>query len=171
MLNYQVLLDNTPNLENLSVTIGKIEGKGVGLIATKKIKKGNIIAYYKVRVFKRNGYKSPTNDVYSFTIYKKNGNEYKTLIGDIDNSCFPPPINNIPFWGPFANEPSKNQRVNAKIDVDLKDNYVVKQRKICREGESMIYTLVATRNIEPGEEILWFYGDDYSRDYKLGKCK
>ena len=32
-----------------------------------------------------------------------------------------------------------------------------------------IYKLVAIRHIKPGDEILWYYGPDYNRDYEVSK--
>ena len=166
-MDYKKLLKETKNLNKLSVTLKKSEQKGVGLYTTKTIKKGDVIAYYKVKIFKNKGYVSPTDFVYSIEIYRKNGDAYKTLIGDIDKDSFPAPLDNIPFWAPFANEPSKNERINSEIDVDLRGNY--KDKTFSNEGESAVYKLVATKMIRPDEEVLWYYGDIYDRKYNVGK--
>ena len=47
----------------------------------------------------------------------------------------------------------------------LKQNY--KKRTKVKEGQSMVYKLVAVRHIKPGDEILWYYGPDYNRDYEV----
>jgi len=155
------------NRKDLKVKLVKTEDKGLGVFATKDINKGETIAYYKFKVFRENTYESPTNFVYSFEVYKKNGEPYKRLIGDIDEESFPDPIDSISFWGPFINEPSQNQRINADIDVNLKENY--ENKTFSSPGESMVYKIVATKKIRPGEEILWYYGKDYPRNYKVGK--
>lgn len=167
LLNYERILSDTPNKDELSVTLKRTANKGVGLYATKHIKKGETIAYYKITVFKTSVYESPTNYMYSFEVYKKDGDNYKRLIGDVDLKSFPEPLNDIPFWGPFANEPSINQKSNAHLDMNLKENY--KNRKKVDVGQTMVYQLIATKHIKPGDEILWYYGPDYIRDYKVSE--
>lgn len=166
-MDYKKILKSTKNKENLSITLKRSEQKGVGVYATKTIKKGDLIAYYKCQVFREKGYESPTDRVYTFIVYRKNGEDYKRLIGDLYEGSFPEPIDNIPFWAPFVNEPSQNQRVNSDIDIDLKANY--KGRTYLTPGDTVVYKLVATRMIRKGEEILWYYGPNYPRNYKVGK--
>ena len=166
-MDYRKILKETPNKKNLSVTLKKSPEKGVGLFATKTIKKGDTIAYYKIQIFLERTYESPTDFVYSFEVYRKNGQKYQRLIGDIYDGSFPLPENDIPFWGAFVNEPSENGRTNADIEIDLENNY--KDRNFSVPGETMIYKLIATRKIQPKEEILWYYGKNYKRDYKVGK--
>lgn len=169
--SYKKLLDiervkrKTPNLNKLKVTLKNHPIKGGALYAIKPIKKGELIAYYKIRLFRLDEYDSPTNNMYTFDVYTKSGNSSRKLIGDIDLTSFPDPINNIPFWAPFANEPMKNQKCNAEIDHNVKENY--KNRKIAKAGSVLIYKLVATRNIARNDEITWYYGDNYERDYEV----
>lgn len=155
------------NRKDLSIKLKKTKDKGLSLFATKDINKGDVIAYYKGKIFRTSTYESPTDGVYSFEVYKKNGEPYKRLIGDIDENSFPDPLDKIPFWGPFANEPSQNQRVNTDVDINLKENY--SDKTFSSPGEDFIYKLVATRKIRKGDEILWYYGKDYPRNYKVGK--
>jgi hypothetical protein len=164
-MDYQKLLKET-NLDNLKVILKKDDEKGVGLFSTKEIKKDEIIAYYRVKIFREKTYNSPTGFVYAHTVYRKNGMSYKLLLGDIDSDCFPLPQDNISFWAPFANEPSANQSVNAKIKINSKNNF--KDRNYLQVGETVTYKLVATKSIFIGEEILWFYGENYARNYKVG---
>ncbi len=159
-MNYKKLIR-----PNLKVTLKKTKKKGVGLYATQKIDKGEVIAFYKIKIFRKKDYESPTNSVYLIEVYQKNGKPYKTLIGDIDENSFPEPVDGIPFWAPFANEPSKNEKTNSELEIELKTNY--SDRKYSTPGESMTYNLVATKKILPGEEIMWFYGKDYDRDYEI----
>ena len=151
--------------KKLLVTLKKDPVKGVGLYAREKILKGDIIAFYKIKVFLLKDYE--TDGVYSFEVYKKNGDEYKRLIGDIYEESFPDPIENIPFWAPFVNEPSKHQRVNSEIDINTEENY--KDKRFISPGDTIIYKLVATRKIRPGDEILLYYGKEYKRNYEVGK--
>ena len=167
LLDHTKVLKNTKNKGDLSITLKPSKIKGVGLYSTKPIQTDETIAYYKIRVFKQSDYKSPTNYMYSFDVYRKDGEEYKRLIGDLDLTSFPEPMNDVPFWAPFANEPSKGQRSNAEIDMNLKDNY--KNRTTISSGQIMIYKLVAKKYIGSGEEILWYYGEDYRRDYPVSK--
>ena len=46
-----------------------------------------------------------------------------------------------------------------------KENYKNKDR--IKEGDTLIYKLVATENINVGEEICWYYGKSYKRNYKI----
>ena len=166
-VDYKKILRNTKDKHKLKVTLKETEEKGVGLFATKEIKKGETIAYYKIKVFRTKDYESPTNFVYSFEVYRKNEQAYKRLIGDIYEGSFPEPINNIPFWAVFCNEPSRNERVNCDIDVNTRENYMY--RTATKIGDTMIYKLVATKMIRPGEEILWYYGPEYARNYTVRK--
>ena len=147
---YKNLLKNISKTQ-LNVILKESRNKGVGLYATKIINKGDVIAYYKFKIFKRKDYDSPTNFKYTFEVYRKNGVEYKTLIGDIDLDCFPEPLDNIPFWAPFVNEPNKNEKSNAEIDIDTKGNYSDKTYSLA--GETGIYKLVASKKIKPNDEI------------------
>ena len=154
--------------KNKKVILKKHSIKGMGLFALQSIKKGELIAYYKVTIHEYQKYKSPTNNVYTFNIYRKNETDIKKYIGDIDNNSFPNiNITDISFLAPFANEPSIGEKSNAEVDLDLDENY--KNRKFVKTGEFMIYKLVAIKDIKKGEEILWYYGDQYVRNYKVSK--
>ena len=163
LLNMNRILKKTQNKHKLKVTLKKTF-KGNSLFATMPIRKGELIAYYKVTVFKV-GHNSPTNNMYTFDIYTKSGNTSRAYIGDIDLTSFPDPLNGISYWAPFANEPSEDQTINAEIKENLKWNY--RNKKRVNAGHSMVYNLVATRYIKKGEEIVWYYGKGYARDYKV----
>ena len=169
VLDRKKLLSETPKSvrSKLSVTLKKNKYAGTGLFATKNIKKGAVIAYYKMKLYKdtvNSPYKSPTKCMYCFTVYTKNGNMHKTLIGDLDTESAPQPKNNIPYWGYFANEPSGKQKENCEIDVNLSGNYKSKSR--LKEGDFITYKLIASHNIKAGEEIVWCYGESYARNYE-----
>ena len=165
LLDINRINNNTKNIQNLKVELKMTPKKGAGLFAKKLIKKGEIIAYYKLKVFNFKKYDSPTDMKYSFAIYKKNGKESNMLIGDIDEDSIPDPIGNVPFWGIFANEPSGKQKPNS--EVDTKNNLNYQNRNKIKIGTNIIYGLIASRNIRPGKEITWYYGEDYERDYKI----
>jgi hypothetical protein len=154
---------NTPNYNNLRVTLKRIKSKGVGLVATKDIPKGSLIAYYRMTVYNADTYKSPTHNAYTFTIYTKNGNESQKFIGDLSPASWSLPCGGVPYWAYFSNEPSATQRANSRIDENIAVNY--RNRNILREGDTVVYKLLATRDIRKGDEIIWCYGDMYIRAY------
>ena len=163
VLNRKILLSEIPD-KKLSVTLMKNKYTGTGLFATKRINRGKIIAYYKMKVHNKKSYKSPTKCTYCFTVYTKGDRMSNSLIADLDKESAPLPKNNIPYWAYFSNEPSSKQKENAEIDIALKDNY--RDRNKLKNGDFITYKLKATRNIKPGEEIVWCYGNTYDRDYK-----
>jgi len=165
LFNIDRILSNTSGQEKLHVILKKDELKGTGLFAQKYIEKGKTIAYYKFRTFNRTTYESPTNFVYTFNVYLPTGKESKHLIGDINLDSFPDPINNIPFWAPFVNEPSGIQDINAEIDTNVDFNYKNGRKAKC--NRVMIYKLISKRAIMPGEEITIYYGDLYDRTYDI----
>ena len=169
LLDISRIKKSTKDKEDLKVTLKKSRTKGVGLYATKPIKKGQIVAYYKMKLFKYNTYNSPTKGMYAFTAYNKDGSENESLIGDLYLGSIPAPSRNIPYWALFSNEPSKGQDENAYIDEDISKNF--RSRNKLKAGETIIYKLVATRNIKPGEEITWCYGSGYYRNYKAPLCE
>lgn len=165
-MDYRKLVKETPR-SGIKVTLKRSKGKGVGLFATKKIEEGEVIAYYRIKVYRSKDYESPTEGTYLFEVYRKNGETYKRLTGDIYEGSFPQPIEGITFWAPFANEPASDQRTNAEIDINLKQTYA--NKTFTMVDDIVNYKLVATRPILPKDEILWYYGDRYPRNYKVGK--
>ncbi len=169
VLDRKKLLSETPSdiKKKLSVTLKKNKYAGTGLFATKPIKKGKVIAYYKMRVHRdtpKHPYRSPTKCMYCFTVYTKDDHVSSSLMGDLDKESAPLPKNNIPYWAYFSNEPSGKQKENAYIDISLKDNY--KDRNRLKHGDFITYKLKASKNIKAGEEVVWCYGSAYARDYE-----
>ena len=164
LLNIKEILNNTINSNKLKVTLKWSRDKGIGLFATKNIKQGELISYYKISVFNYKKYNSPTNNIYAFDVYNKKEKPLKSMIGDIDLNSLPAPFNNIPFWAPFANEASE-ENSNAEMDIDTNFNYRNKNK--INVGDNIIYKLIAKNNIKKGEEINWYYGPDYFRNYVL----
>ena len=157
------LLDRVRNTkyEGIKVELRETENKGSGLFAIQPIKKGEIIAYYKIKVFKSANHN--TDYVYAFDVYRKNGVVYQRFVGDLYKSSFPDPEDGISFLAPFANEPFGNEKTNSEIDIRLDETYKNKKKAYLLPGDVLIYHLIATKNIKPGEEILWYYGKDYDR--------
>jgi hypothetical protein len=149
---------------DLKLTLKK-SNKGTSLYAIKPIKKGNVIAYYKFMLYKEDdNFRGVNNEMYTMIAINKNDKGNRSLIGDIYEGSLEPPKYNIPYWGYFSNEPSGEQTENAYLDANLSSNY--RKRDKIRAGETMIYKLLALRDIKPGEEITWCYGGFYKRDYK-----
>jgi len=138
--------------------------KGLSVYATKPIKKNNVICYYKFKLFKMKTYNRPVRrGAYMITVYTKTKRASNTLIGDLYEGSYIAPRRNIPFWGYLANEPSLKQKANSYIDFATKDNY--RKKNALKSGDTMIYKLRALRNINPGEEVVWCYGEGYHRNY------
>ena len=163
LLDLKWIKKHTPNLENLKVKLEKSPVKGTSLFAQKPIKKGNIIAYYHMKVYplKTPG---PFGDVYQFTVYTSKGNAIKNLVGNLYEGSLKPPKRGIPYWAYFSNEPSGTQKENAYVDADADGNY--KNRTRIKAGDTVTFKLIAKRNIAAGEEVVWCYGDEYLRNYK-----
>lgn len=183
LFDVKTILRNTPDKDKLSVTIKKDKIKGASLFATKPIKDGDIIAHYKMKIFtepkndesylstliyKKKVYHVPYGKMYNFTVSSKLGYVYKTLCGDLYEGSLSPPKKNIPYWAYFSNEPSPSQKSNSEIVSDNVDNF--KNKTTLTEGDTIIYTLVATADIKKGDEILWCYGEGYvaNRNYATG---
>jgi len=151
----------------LNITLKHDDIKGTGLFAIRDINENEIIAHYKLKICNSKNYISPLDFRYSFAIFSRSGHSLEHLIGDIDDNCFPMPIDNIPFWGPFVNEPSGKQHINACFNPNLKYNYKKYNRRGFKIGDTVIYSICSIRPINTGEEITVYYGEDYSRDYKI----
>jgi len=148
------------NINGLSISLKKNRDKGWGVFANKSIKKGQLVAYYKMKVFDVNKYSSPTNNLYTFEVVDKKGKVLDELVGDLYQDSFQNPYRSIPFWGPFMNEPSGKQTPNIKIDTNIIYNY--KNRDTLQPGDIIIYKFMASRTIKTGEELTWCYGKSYS---------
>ena len=165
VLDHQYLLDSTPDQQRLNVTLRITPKKGVGLFATNPIRKGDIIALYKAKVYKYGVYHSETKWRYTIGVYDRRMYGIRSLIADVFDGSVPQPLNDVPYWAHFANEPSVGESSNAELDVNTKYNY--RDRKAIVPGDTVLYDLKATKYISPGEEIMWHYGTNYKRDYPV----
>lgn len=168
LLNKDKIYENTPNeiLHCLSIEL-KEDNKGIGIYATKNIKKNTVISYYKLKVY-GNNYSLPNNNNYSFTLYDKDENPIDKLTGELSIDSIPLPINNIPYWAHLVNEPSMDETENSSIDINTEENY--KDRDTITIGDTVIYKLVADTDINIGDQIKWCYGSNYKRNYETS-CK
>ena len=161
------ILNNTKNINGLSVALKHSDLKGVGLYARRPIRRGETVAYYRIKIFNAKTYVSPTNYIYAFTIHNDNQETIDDLIGDIDFNSPPPPVNGVPFWGPFINEPSKNQIINVRVDLD--SNPVGEDVSNIYPGDTITYKFVSVAEIPEGDEITWYYGESYHRNYPIDR--
>lgn len=166
LLSIEFQLNLTKNYR-MKVTLKHDEIKGIGLFSTQKIKKDEMIAYYKLKVFDERKYESPTNNMYTFAVFTKIGAISKNLIADIVTETFQTPKKNIPYWGCFVNEPSSEQRINSVFDPNISENNKNCEKKRIHPGDYVIYLIRALRDIEIEEEITTYYGDEYERNYEI----
>lgn len=169
ILNREYVLRRTPKGSVDKVELIQTKHKGVGIFAKKTIRKNEIIAYYKIFIFRDDDFVSETDNMYTIGVVTASGKrESSVLIGDLAEGSLEPPKRGIPFWGYFANEPSGRQTPNCYIDPNVKENYKNRSRVV--PGDTMIYKVRADRTIRPGEEIVWCYGDNYIRHYETLVC-
>ena len=101
---------------------------------------------------------------YVVTLYN-HGEEIEDLAGNIcSESLQLPTKDGITYWAYFSNEPSMGQKENCTLK--FKNILEETKKKKLKEGDFVVYPLIATSNIEKGDEIVWCYGSDYERDYK-----
>lgn len=155
--------------EKLSVKLVVHPKSGTGLQSTKPIKKGKTIAYYKLRIFDANDTPRSTGSVYTFDIYDKQRKLMPHLTGDLCPESAPPTKGGVPYWAYFANEPLKLEDQNAEIDIATTSNFKGGRRTL-KIGDHVTYRLVATRDIEKGEDILMCYGINYDRKGYKTEC-
>ena len=149
-----------------------------GVVARKAIAKGEIVAYYKMRVFEtaeyegdREHYSYPNGTKYTFTVYDKHGDRAPYLIGDLTPESVPDAIDNAPFFAHLINEPQEKKDANVKVDKQTSQNFEHfpgGKRDSVQHGDFIVYAIVATKPITPGERLLYCYGLNYERDYKTG---
>lgn len=152
----------TKPLDRLKVHLKKGK-KGVGLFASKTIRKDEVIAYYKIQIFSVDD-PDPFRGKYTIAVYSKKNKMYQHLVGNLSPTSLQPPRYSIPYWAYFSNEPSKEEDENSYLDINLKENY--QKRDSIKKGDSLIYKLRALTTIKKNEEIMWCYGDSYHRNYK-----
>lgn len=165
LLDIDYIKENTPNLDDLKTTLKKMKNKRAGLFANKNIKKGEVISYYFVKVYKSS--KKILNHTYSVTLHNKKGTEINNLSGNLCvESLRTPTKNGITYWAYFSNEPSINEKENCELDF-INSFKKTKDKAKLVEGDFVLYKLKATTNIKKGDEILWCYGYPKGvRDYK-----
>ena len=123
------------------VEVQQVVGKGLGLIARVDISIPSLVAYY---LCKR--YAVTQRIASSYCI----GADEQGYVMNIFDGSFPSPgPDQIPYVGPFANEPT---------GVDGEPNAYLKT-----PVAGYRYELWTTRRISKGEEIVWDYGPSYGK--------
>lgn len=119
-----------------------------GLYTKKKLEQGAFIAFY-------------TGTWYP--LYSKKGNKYSVNVRDF---ALVPRIKNPRLhFAAMANEPSVGESVNSTL---LEIEYDGGEFNETSDTKYLCVALFAVRNIKENEEILWYYGENYDRNYKLG---
>ena len=138
--------------------------KEAGMMATRNIKKGEIIAYYPIVLIADPGSKTkdPLRNYFIEVRYKGKQNK---LVGKPDLAAVAKkPTRGIPYTGLWSNEPYPTQTPNAEmVGRDLTRAPTV--------GDKIKYSLKATKTIHEGEEVMWCYGTEFDRGsppYKTG---
>lgn len=164
ILNIKWLKRNTPEYSSCVSVPKKYKNKGYGLCAGKNINKGDVVAYYRSTVYKADGHKRNTSIDYTFNVYSPSGNRNWSLVGDLTPASYQLPCNGVPYWGYLINEPNVGQKSNCYLDKQHAKNF--SERKSLKIGDFVVYAIRAKRNIKKGEELMWYYGPYYERDYE-----
>lgn len=101
------------------------------------------------------------DDSYSCNVYdlaRRTGTN-DSLVANVYGGSVPRARRGVPFWGQFVNEPDQEQRDNVECHPDRGC------KPSPRSGDTIVYRLVATRDVQAGSEVLWSYGTAYDRDY------
>ena len=130
------------------------------LVATIDIPVGTCAASYPVEI-KRNEYSNFYNGMYTISIEKGNGKIAENIVGDVTVKSLRHSGNGYPPLAMFANEPGIGERENCYLGFPRD---CVKNLHI---DSIILGHLMTMRTIKKGEPLLWYYGDDYVRDYPI----
>lgn len=156
----------TASWDGLRTGKSNVSARETGLFATRTIKAGSRIDYYGVRLTQE-GYEQSLDQQYCVAIHAKehsivDGNPrwYQDWSPD-SGPLFMPPLSEaqqrqakltrLPaglLIGGACNEPVPGERLSVKL-----------------VGTHRSAFFLATRDIEPGDELLTLYGEDYAREY------
>eukprot|EP00501_MAST-03F_sp_TOSAG23-6_P000516 GSMAST32.ASY1.ANO1.530.1 assembled CDS len=162
-------IQNNPDF-NTKARLSKIQNKNdsYGLIATKPIKKDELIAYYVLDLFDGRQAKHAEKVIQDYYVDIP---EFLIKESEVDVVGVPhlqsvvksglKNDDNISFLGLFSNEPNPHESSNA--DLGWLENEDGKLKDV---GGQVKFALYATTDIPIGIEILWCYRGLYVRDYK-----
>lgn len=136
------------NFKGFRIRARKYRNRGIGLEATEDIPSGRVIAYYRVKSV-------PSDTNRKCGPYVVNlGNKRD---GILEDSHIFGTYRNIPYVGPFVNEPPPGKEENVYFEEASPTN-IIGYRDM---------KFISKRFIKKGEEILWCYGESYGkRSYK-----
>lgn len=147
------------------VCVTSIPGKNRGLRALSDLPRNYICAYYPVQIVPVDP-DTPASDrsywMYGTQVYNEKGNVYRKLKGRLaPRSLRRTVYKNKPVVAHFVNEPAPGETENC---------HVFFSSKFVQPGDIDYYPLKTTRAVRRGEELLWYYGDEYDRDYEVGRA-
>jgi len=123
------------------VIVQPIPGKGLGLVATRKLVSNQTFAYYYGRVLRDIRWASP------FCLASAATGE----VMDLYAGSFPSPgTDGIPFVGPFANEPFLGEEPNSHVFDSSEANTNFRR-----------FSLMTLCPVPKGTELVWDYGPNY----------
>lgn len=175
--------------------IRESEDKGLGMFARKKFQSDEVVAYYRCEVINVSHH-SDSDDTYRMALPTWLQHHLQSVgvpVGYIACDILsipkdvPPPLNGVPYWGFIINEPSPDETVNVYTDdqaqevcvhIDTKQvtaQNIINKIQCVKDWEHLFsqhtiyitYVFRAETAIQKGEEILWYYGDTYDRDYAI----
>lgn len=177
----KIYRETRPDYKKLNVELRQTRDKGIGLFMTEDVKEGRVIAYYPA-IVRDSSEPGVCGGMYRLSIFDKDDEIESHIAGDVDvaeDRPLPNPINNLPFWAHFANEPSGSQELAAALWFDDpaiyrgRKNYLRHRRRSPLEpGDTYILELVSLRDISAGEEVTICYGSSYKhgRSYVSACC-
>ena len=168
-------IDDILHMKKINASIGEKERKkytvklehnkvtGTGIVAQKDLRKGDVVAYFKMRVVRDSPFPDDSPHQHRYAVSLETRSEKtSSLIGDLAPESLPPAENNIPYFAYFSNEPAKAKDWNVVLDTDVSYNFA--NRKVLKIGTTVRYRLIASQTIRQGTAILWCYGAGYCRD-------
>lgn len=151
------------------VEIKESPGRGQGLFAKRDIKNGDYVAMYRV-VARPNEETDPIYGVVLPTLTKESFDDKLTGVPIKDTSISTIKdgilIRNIAM---YINEPGPNESSNVDILMNRVENLIRKNKQRADVNDIFDYYFYATRDIKAGEELLWYYGPYYNRNYSISK--
>jgi len=155
--------------------------QGYGVFARRNLRKGALVAYYAIKLFRvsKSNKPTPTNDMYVTCAPSSPKNPKgwsRTFYGDIGKHAGDVfgryVFRGKPVCGHVINEPGKGERENCDMPTTVWDASLLKdgrKRPHFKAGDVVFHDIKTLRPVKKGEELVTVYNDDYQRNYELGK--
>jgi len=156
--------------------------QGYGVFARRDLKKGTLVAYYVIKLSKHfTKTPSPTKGMYVTDAPASPSNPEKnsrTFFGDIGQDAGDVFGRHVfkgkPVCGHVINEPGMDEIENCHMptttwDASLLKDGTGRRRAVFKAGDVVFHNIKTFRAVKKGEELITVYGDDYERNYKVGK--